>query len=216
MSEHENPARQHQPAPQPHTPAHPGSGGLTPVEKSLLRRLTEVLRFADFLALLMVAATAFSAYAAWRTAQVTSHIFALEERPFVGTERVTFEQGDTPNPRAVVEYRNFGKIPASEAIVTVVAFADGKRIADSANEMSSIAAGVLSPGVPHYFYKYLPVETYKSVISGKANLMLHVRAEYKGAGGEAFCYTDRVVFDYRSAGFRPAGGTDRCRQSDIY
>jgi hypothetical protein len=39
--------------------------------------------------------------------------------------------------------------------------------------------------------------------------MLNVRAEYKGAGGEPFCYTERVVFDYRSAGFRPAGGSDR-------
>lgn len=181
-----------------------------------MRRLTEVLRFADFMALLMVAATAFSAYAAWRTAQVTSHIFALEERPFIGIERVTFEQGDTPNPRAVVEYRNFGKIPASGAIIAVVALADGKRVAEMSNEMSSISAGVLSPSVPHFFYRYFPVDTYKSIVSGKASLMLDVRAEYKGPGGEAFCYTERVVFDYRSAGFRPAGGTDRCDRSDIY
>jgi hypothetical protein len=186
---------------------------LTPAEKSLMRR---VLRFADFMALLMVAATAFSAYAAWRTAQVTSHIFALEERPFIGIEGVTFEQGDTSNPRAVVEYRNFGKIPASGAIIAVVALADGKRIGDMPNEMSSILAGVLSPGVPHFFYTYFPVNTYKSIVTGKASLMLHVRAEYKGAGGEPYCYTERVVFDYRSAGFRPAGGTDRCNESDIY
>ncbi len=181
-----------------------------------MRRLTDVLRFADFMALLMVAATAFSAYAAWRTAEVTSHIFALEERPFVGVEGVTFEQGDTPNPRAVVEYRNFGKIPASGAIFTVVALAGGKRIADRPNEMSSISAGVLSPGVPHFFYTYFPVDTYKFIVAGKESLMLHVRAEYKGPGSEAFCYSERVIFDYRSASFRPAGGTDRCSQSDIY
>jgi hypothetical protein len=216
MSEHNKPARQHHSELQSHTPQPAATEHLTPAEKSLLRRLAEVLRFADFMALLMVAATAFSAYAAWRTAQVTSHIFALEERPFVGLERVTFEQGDTPNPRAVVEYRNFGKIPASGAIVTVVALADGKRVAAVPNEMSSISAGVLSPGVPHFFYTYFPVETYKSVLAGKMSLMLHVRAEYKGAGGEPFCDAERVVFDYRSAGFRPAGGTDRCQQSDIY
>ena len=219
MSEHQSPARQHHSESRSHAaapPEPPRQEQLTPAEKSLMRRLTEVLRFADFMALLMVAATAFSAYAAWRTAQVTSHIFALEERPFVGLEGVTFEQGDTPNPRAVVEYRNFGKIPASGAIVTVVALADGKRIADMPNEMTSVSAGVLSPGVPHFFYTYFPVDTYKSVVTGKARLMLHVRAEYKGAGGEPFCYTERVVFDYRSAGFRPVGGTDRCRQSDIY
>jgi hypothetical protein len=216
MSKHENPARPHRSDTPPEPPiTEQRRDQLTSAEKSLMRRLTEVLRFADFMALLMVAATAFSAYAAWRTAQVTSHIFALEERPFVGIEHVTFEQGDTPNPRAVVEYRNFGKIPASGAIVTVVALADGKRVAEP-NEMSSVSAGVISPGVPHFFYSYLPVDTYKSVVTGKASLMLHVHAEYKGSGGEPFCYSERVVFDYRSAGFRPAGGTDRCRESDIY
>ena len=216
MSEPNNPGLRHVSDPRDQTPEPPATEHLSYAEKSLIRRLTEVLRFADFLALLMVAATTFSAYAAWRTAQVTSHIFALEERPFVGIEGVTFEQGDTPNPRAVVEYRNFGKIPASSAIVTVVALVGGKRLADSPNEMSSVSAGVLSPGVPHFFYTYFPIDAYKSVLSGKVSLMLHVRAEYKGSGGEAFCYTERVVFDYRSAGFRPAGGTDRCQQSDIY
>jgi hypothetical protein len=189
---------------------------LTAAEKSLLRRLTEVLRFADFMALLMVAATAFSAYAAWRTAQVTSRIFALEERPFVGIERVTFEQGDTPNPRAVVEYRNFGKIPASGSIITVTALADGKRVADVSGEMSSMSAGMLSPGVPHFFYTYFPVDTYKAVVAGREALMLDVHAEYKGPSGATFCYTERVVFDHRSAGFRPAGGTDRCQNSDVF
>ncbi len=48
------------------------SGGLTRGERSLIRRFSEALRFADFMALLMVAATAFSAFATWRTAQVTN------------------------------------------------------------------------------------------------------------------------------------------------
>jgi hypothetical protein len=98
----------------------------------------------------------------------------------------------------------------------VVALVDGKRLADSPNEMSSVSAGVLSPGVPHFFYTYVPIDAYKSVLAGKMSLMLHVRAESKGPGGEPFCYTERVVFDYRSAGFRPAGGTDHCQQSDIF
>ena len=98
MNKHKNPARQHDPAPRDRVPEIPTTQQLTSAEKSMMRRLTEVLRFADFMALLMVAATAFSGYAAWRTAQVTSHIFALEERPFIGIERVTFEQGDTPQP----------------------------------------------------------------------------------------------------------------------
>jgi hypothetical protein len=216
MSEHKNPARQHHIEPQGATSEPRAEEQLTAAEKSLMRRLTGVLRFADFMALLMVAATAFSAYAAWRTAEVTSRIFALQERPFIGIQGVTFEQGGAANPRAVVKYRNFGKIPASGAIITVIALADGKRVADSPNEMSTISAGMLSPGVPHFFYSYLPLDIYKSVIAGKTSLMLDTRAEYKGSGPETFCYTERMVFDYRSEGFRPAGGTDRCRGSDIY
>jgi hypothetical protein len=216
MSEHENPARQDNSRPSAAAAAPAVQEQLTAAEKSLMRRLTGILRFADFMALLMVAATAFSAYAAWRTAQVTSRIFALDDRPFIGIQGVTFERGDTASPRAVVEYRNFGKIPANGTIITVIARVDGKRLADEPNEMSSILAGVLSPGVPHFFYSYLPPEIYKSVLSGKNSLMLDTRAEYKGSGGEMFCYTERMVFDYRAAGFRPAGGTDRCSGSDVY
>lgn len=217
MSEQKPHARQHA---KPEPPANNGAAKpaehLTATERSLIGRLTRVLRFADFMALLMVAATAFSAYATWRTAQVTSHIFALEERPFVGIENVRFEQGDTRTPRAVVEYRNFGKIPASAAIITVVALVDGKSLSDSPNEMSSVTAGVLSPGVPHYFYSYLPTDTYNMIVAGKSSLMLLVRAEYKGPGGAPFCYAEKMVFDYRSEGFRPVGGSDRCTGTDIF
>jgi hypothetical protein len=213
MSEHDSRALQHPEA----RPRVSHREGLTRSEEtSLIRRLTAVLRFADFMALLMVAATAFSAFATWRTAEVTSHVFAMEERPFIGVERVTFEQGNTPNPRAVIDYRNFGKIPAVGAIITVVAIADGKRVAEMPNEMSSVSAGVVSPGVPHFFYRYLPPAVYKAVVGGKSSLMLHVRAEYKGPGEEPFCYGERVVYDYRSASFRPAGGTDRCNHIDIF
>lgn len=218
MSERKNPALHHpDDVREPTRPDAPAQRQqLTSAERSLITRLTGVLRFADFMALLMVAATGFSAYATWRTAQVTSHIFALEERPFLGLQGVTFEQGDSPNPRAVVEYRNYGKIPASRAIISVVALVDGKPLKDMPNEMSSMLAGVLSPGVPHFFYTYFPVDAYKSIIAGKSSLMLHMQAEYKGAGSEPYCYSERVVFDYRAAGFRPAGGSDRCRQSDIF
>ena len=216
MSEQQNQAGHRRPD-QRDKPSESSTGQhLTPAENSIMRRLTEVLRFADFMALLMVAATVFSAYAAWRTAQVTSRVFALEERPFVGIENVTFEQGDTANPRAVIQYRNFGRIPAAGSIITVTALAGGKRVADGSGEMSSTSPGMLSPGVPHFFYNYLPVDTYKAVVAGKETLMIDVHAEYKGPSGSTFCYSERVIFDYRSASFRPAGGTDSCRGSDIF
>jgi hypothetical protein len=197
-------------------PRHSVDGGLTSSERSLIRRLIEVLRLADLFALLMVAATAFSAFATWRTAQVTSQVFAVEERPFVGVERVTFERGDGEYPRAVVEYRNFGRIPASGAIVSVVTLVNGRRAAEVPNEMSSIMAGMLSPGVPHYFYRYLSPEIYQSVMSGKSTIMLDIQAEYSGPRGGPFCNSERMVFDYRSLSFRPAGGTNSCSRTDIY
>ena len=125
------------------------------------------------MALLMVAATAFSAFATWRTAEVTNRMFAVEERPFVGVKRVFFERGRTSNPRAVVEYRNFGKIPAGGAIVTVTAMADGKRVTELPNAMSWLSVGMLSPNVPHFFYRYLPLGTYQAVVPVGARLDLN-------------------------------------------
>ena len=43
-------------------------------------------------------------------------------------EKITFEQGDTSNPRAAFEYCNFGKFPPVRAIISVVAFVDRKRV----------------------------------------------------------------------------------------
>ncbi len=202
----------------PHHPAdhHAVRESLTTSERSLTGRLISVTRFADFMAILMVAATAFSAFATWRTAEVTSRVFAMEDRPFLGVQRITFEHSQSLGPRAVVEYQNFGKIPASGAIITVGLFVDGKRVPEIANEMSSIAAGILSPGVPHYFYRYLPQATFDAVAAGKTHLMVHVRAEYKGPTGTQFCYAERSVYDFRSESFRPAGGTDRCTDSDVF
>ncbi len=93
-----------------------------------LRGVTRVLRFADLMALLMVAATAFSGWAAWRTARVTALIFSTSERPFLGVERVSLESSDTGHPAIVVQFRNFGRVPAADAIVGVHALLDGKLV----------------------------------------------------------------------------------------
>jgi len=189
---------------------------LTITERSLVRRLISVARFGDFMAILMVAATAFSAFATWRTAEVTSRVFAMEDRPFIGVLRITFEQSRTLGPRAVVEYQNFGKLPASAAIISVSLLAEGKKLPEIADEMSSISAGILSPGVPHFFYRYMQQATYDTVVAGKVRLMVYVRAEYKGALSSQFCYAERFAYDFRSESFRPAGGTDQCTNSDVF
>src|SRR5579863_1064890 len=93
-------------------------------ERSLLARMGQVVKLADFMALLMVLATFFSAYATWRTALVTSAIFAVADRPFLGVQQVTFEGTDTSHPQILVNFRNFGNIPALDAIVSAHAVID--------------------------------------------------------------------------------------------
>jgi len=48
------------------------------------RRVSRGIGFADFIALLVVMATGVSAFATWRTARVTSLVFATADRPFMG------------------------------------------------------------------------------------------------------------------------------------
>ena len=108
----------------------------------------------------MVLATFFSAYATWRTALVTSTIFAVADRPFLGVQQISFQETDTQHPTIVVNFRNFGSIPALDAIVGAHAVIDGKVIKAPADIMSEMNAGILSPNVPHSFYVFIPPEKY--------------------------------------------------------
>lgn len=186
-------------------------------QRTQFSRVTEFIRLADFMAILMVLATAFTAFATWRTAEVTSMIFAVTDRPFIGVQRVTFEAAESKAPIIVVDFRNFGHIPAADAIVNVQALFDGKVLKHDGDEMSSVDQGIVSPGVPHFFYTFMTPDQYKQVISGAARLMVNVKVEYKGPElSHSYCYFEKVVYDFRAASFRHAGGTDKCRNSDVY
>jgi hypothetical protein len=186
-------------------------------ERSQLQRVGRALRLADFIAILMVAATAFAAYAAWRTAEVTSLVFAISERPFLGIQQVAFEAPDSPRPRVAVEYRNFGKIPAVDSLFSVHLLVDGKLVKQQDGQLSAVETGIVSPTVPHFFYAFLPADAYHNVISGKDTMQVHVRMIYKGpARQNQYCYSERIVYDYRSASFRLGGGSDHCGQSEVF
>lgn len=185
--------------------------------REILRTQRRILSIADFMALMMVAATAFTAFATWRTYKVSELIFAIQDRPFIGVEKVTFERTDTPEPAIVVDFRNFGPIPADDAMVTVVALLDGKLIPPRNGEMSTMDQGVVSPQIPHFFYVFLQSDEYKKSIDGTAHLMVRVTVEYKGpALDRRFCYLKKMVYDFHSATFRPAGGSSTCRNTDIF
>lgn len=190
---------------------------LLKAERGQLGRVISVLRLADFMAILMVAATAFSAYSTWRTAEVTSRIFAVSDRPFIGVQSVRFEQTSAKVPTIVVDFRNFGRIPASQALTYVHALVDGKLVKQTKGEMAAIEQGNVSPGVPHFGYAYLPPDDYKEVVSGKSRLMVHVDIEYKGPQKIGrYCYSERIIYDYHVGSFRHVGGSDKCSNSDIF
>lgn len=180
-------------------------------ERSLLGRLAQAVKLADFMAVLMVLATFFSAYATWRTARVTSAIFAVSDRPFLGVQQVAFAQTDTQHPRIAVEFRNYGSIQALNAIVGARALIDGRTVKDPEYPMTETDAGILSPNVPHTFHLTLPHDLYEAVVAGKSNLQVHVRMLYKGpAGDQKFCYFERFAYDFRSGIFGASGGDDHC------
>jgi hypothetical protein len=180
-------------------------------ERFQFARLTQAVKLADFMAVLMVLATIFSAYATWRTAQVTSLVFSVAYRPVLGVEGAAFETADPSRPMIRVDYRNFSQIAALDAIVSVRPLVDGKFVNPPDGELSSISAGIISPTVPHLFHAYLTPDVYQGVTAGKSNLQVRVRMLYKGPmRGEQYCYFERLEYDFRARAFNSAGGSDKC------
>ncbi len=185
--------------------------------REILATQRRILSVADFMALLMVAATAFTALATWRTYKVSELIFAISDRPFLGVQKVTFERADTTEPAIVVDFRNFGPIPADAAIISVSALLDGKAIPARDGEMSTLDQGVVSPEIPHFFYVFMLPDEYKKAVSGAAHLMVRVNIEYKGpALDRRFCYHKNLFYDPHTTTFRPSGGSSTCSNTDIF
>ena len=179
------------------------------------RRVSRAIGLTDFLAVLMVIATGFSAFATWRTAQVTSLVFAIADRPFMGVAKLEFEATDSPDPRLTVVYKNFGRIPAIDGLVTVDAWIDGKPAPDPfPGAMDERETGGIAPDVDHFLYRYLTAESYKDVVTGKSRFRVAVRMDYKGlAPNSQYCDFKWFVYDYRTATFRHAGGSNKCTGS---
>jgi len=180
-------------------------------DRSQLARLSEAIKLADFMAVLMVMATFFSAYATWRTSVVTSTIFAVSDRPFLGVQEVSFETQDPEHPTILVTYKNFGSIPSLDTIVAIHAVVDGKIVRQPGDAMSEIDAGIASPEVPHTFFISIPAEKLQAITAGKSNLQVHVSMLYKGpAHATQLCYFERFSYSVRLNLFQASGGDDKC------
>jgi len=185
-------------------------------ERLRVAKYIQEIRFADFMAILMVAATAFSGYAAWKNAQVTSEIFLIADRPYLGVESVKFESSSN-EPAIVVDYRNFGTVSAAGSIVRVVTLVGGKPVKPIDGELSSVEQGIVSPGVPHFFYSFIGRDDYARVMAGTDRAMVEIKMDYKGPQSlHRYCYSQRFVYDVHSASFRHVGGTDRCDDTTVF
>jgi hypothetical protein len=188
----------------------PNGRQLTRAERSLVRRLSSALRFADLMALLMVAATAFSALATWRTAQLMHSIFMVSERPYLGVEHVGFDSIDSTSARIVIDCRNFGHVSASDGVSQIRLMLDGRPVKGADLRDSIRNLGIVSPNVPHVYYRFIPIAIYRQLRAGQGTLVADVLMNYHGPDQRQFCYNEIMTYDSRTDSFSASGGGDRC------
>ncbi len=189
--------------------------GIPRRERLAFRRLSNVLRFTDFMTSMMVIATVFSAFATWRNARVTSLLFAVAERPYMGVQQVTMEANDAEFARVLVDCRNFGQVQATGGVAQVGVTIDGKALPKATAAANTENIGIVSPTVPHLILRYIKKDNYDEVRSGLSRLIVHVKFNYRGPDDRQFCYSKLFSYDPRSASFIPSGGSDRC-DGEIY
>src|ERR1700691_228747 len=132
--------------------------GLTRGERRVIRRLSQGIRFNDFMTFMIVAATICSAFATWRTAQVTSLLFAVTERPYVGVEDASMDASDEQNARIAINFRNFGHVSAGDGVARIAVVVNGRPSFDSGAASATNNVGMISPTVRHSFFRFVPID----------------------------------------------------------
>lgn len=176
-----------------------------------LSTIARTLQITDLIALMMVFVTALSAYSTWRTAQVTNEILLTSQRPYIGTESVNLI--DPTSPRVVVELRNFGSVQAEHAVISIVLMVNGKALPLDSEPQRQQAPVVLSPAVPHRFYRHLSADIYRDTVQSKADLVVEIQVHYRGPRGDEHCYLSRDRFDPIDDFFYPERGSLSCDQA---
>ena len=164
------------------------------VSGTFRRTIISALEITDLIALMMVFATALSAYATWRTEQVTNQILLISQRPYIGLESVKLV-GDT-NPKVVEELRNFGNVQAEQTQVSIALSVDGDALSGDSEPQQQEDSLVFSPGVPHRFYRHITLDTYYGAVQGKMNLVIETQVRYRGPRGDEHCYLTVDNYDH--------------------
>jgi hypothetical protein len=160
--------------------------------RGLLSSIASTLQIADSIALMMVFVTALSAYATWKTAHWTNEILLTSQRPYIGVESVSLINATSPT--VVADLRNFGSVQADHSFIGIELRVDGKALAFT-SEPQQQAPVVLSPAVPHRFYRHISANTYRDVVAGKAELVVEIQVRYLGPRGDEHCYLTRDRYD---------------------
>lgn len=176
--------------------------------RTLLRTLVGALEITDLLALMMVFATALSAYATWKTQQVTNQILLISQRPYIGLEAINLV-GNT-NPKVVEDLRNFGAVQAGQTRVSIVLRVNEDALSGDSEPQQQDAPLVFSPGVPHRFYRHITSDTYRDAVQGKVNLVIETQVRYKGPLGDEHCYLTVYRYDHADGVFCPQRGSLSC------
>ncbi len=171
-------------------------------------RMVSALEITDLIALTMVLATALSAYATWRTEQVTNQILLISQRPYIGLESINLV-GNT-NPKVVEDLRNFGTVQAEQTQVSIVLRVNGDALYGDSEHQQHEAALVFSPGVPHRFYRHITLDTYRRAVQGKLNLGIETQVRYRGPQGDEHCYLTVYNYDHADGVFCPQRGSLSC------
>jgi hypothetical protein len=179
--------------------------------RSGIRRLVVSVELADLLGLLMILATAFSAYSTWRTAELAGQLLLITARPYLGNAGVHFDRTNTDEPRVVADLRNFGSVQATDTTIEGQLLFNGQQVAGKKGPRSTIFAGVFSPNVPHLTYFHLPADTYHEAIDGKGKLQLKLEMRYAGPNGDRHCYSKSFTYDSDDGEFYSDHGTLSCK-----
>ncbi|MGH7840466.1 MAG: hypothetical protein ACREQT_02985, partial [Candidatus Binataceae bacterium] len=176
-------------------------------ERRFRRRLLSEVELADFMAIMMVLATALSAYATWRTSSIANAIYLASERAYFGIESATLDDSQPGDPRVTVDYRNFGNVSGTNVKLLRRLFIDGAEV-KSSTKIST--PGILSPEAPHLLYIHIPPSAYAAIKAGKSSLEIQIAAKYTNLRLQPLCYMAHRVFDAREKDFDVNGGTLDC------
>jgi hypothetical protein len=160
---------------------------------------------------LMALATAFGAFASWRMARVASDIFRASERPYVGVESIRLDTTNTARPTSWVTFRNFGSVPADQTVIDVSTSIDGHLAPGGLGHKHVVLSlGVLTPQTTYLFGALFPGQLARAVVEGESQIVVSVKAGYKDAAGQRYCFAMNYIYYWPLKKYDPAGGSDEC------